>query len=74
LVGKLAHFQFSGEGFAYSFGGADHKLPWGHIHRAQLEPLALLLFVTRYAAIIVPVATAPAEAIEFAVAKVGSNA
>jgi hypothetical protein len=74
LEGKAVHFVMADETLAYSLNGGDHRVPWKNFHHAQLEPRALLLYVGRIAALVIPVAGAPSGAVDFAVSRVSTSA
>jgi hypothetical protein len=70
MTGTSAQIQFSDASLSIASESGSHQLPWKNFKFTRRDSKNLLLCFVRPGAIIIPMETAPAEALEFAEARV----
>jgi hypothetical protein len=72
FTGKSATIELSSEFLHFEFDGSKHDWPWSKVLSARRDAKNLLLFLTRLGAIVVPLESAPCDAINYAEERVGN--
>jgi len=70
MTGKSAQIQLSDTSFSIASESGSHNLPWKSFKSTRRDAKNLLLCLPRPAAIVIPAATVPEGALEFAEARV----
>jgi hypothetical protein len=70
LLGKSIRVQMSDSTITWSIGAESHSLPWSRFTSTRRDATNFLLCFKQVAAFVVPLAKAPADALEYAEARV----